>query len=171
MLVVDVLPEDAVVLLVDADGVLDLVRLAAGVVERLSTPDAVRTGLVRTGRMISSAALLLIVVTGAFALSQLQTMRFLGVGMIVALLVDATVVRLLLVPAVLRLFGDAAWWAPAALRGVRHRAGPRPDDQPLHTQRHRDVEQQGGRREPLGGAGAVDQDVRTEVHADRDEPQ
>ncbi len=148
-----------------------LSRMVEARAQGLSTPDAVRTGLVRTGRMISSAALLLIVVTGAFGLSQLQTMRFLGVGMIVALLLDATVVRLLLVPAVLRLFGDAAWWAPAALRRVRHVADPRPDDQPLHAQRHRDVEQQGGRRETLGGAAAVDQDVRTEVHADRDQPQ
>jgi RND superfamily putative drug exporter len=77
-----------------------------------SSADAISTGLVRTGRMISSAALLLVVVTGAFGLSQLSTMRFLGVGMIVALVLDATVVRMMLVPAVLRLLGDAAWWAP-----------------------------------------------------------
>jgi RND superfamily putative drug exporter len=89
----------------------------------MSTSDSVRTGLLRTGRMISSAALLLIVVTGAFGLSQLQTMRFLGVGMIVALLLDATVVRMLLVPAVLRLLGDAAWWAPGWLRRLRRRVG------------------------------------------------
>jgi RND superfamily putative drug exporter len=89
----------------------------------MNTPDAVRTGLVRTGRMISSAALLLIVVTGAFALSELSMMRFVGVGMIVALLLDATVVRMMLVPAVLRLLGDAAWWAPRALRRLQQRAG------------------------------------------------
>src|SRR5205085_10977488 len=51
----------------------------------MSTPDAVRTGLVRTGRTISAAALLLLVVVGAFGLSQLATMRFVGLGMIVAL--------------------------------------------------------------------------------------
>ena len=89
----------------------------------MSTSDSVRTGLLRTGRMISSAALLLIVVTGAFGLSQLQTMRFLGVGMIVALVLDATVVRMLLVPAVLRLLGNAAWWAPAGLRRLQQRVG------------------------------------------------
>jgi RND superfamily putative drug exporter len=88
-----------------------------------SSVDAVRTGLVRTGRMISSAALLLIVVTGAFGLSSLQTMRFLGVGMIVALLLDATVVRMMLVPAVLRLLGRAAWWAPGPLRRWQQRVG------------------------------------------------
>ncbi|MEV4311530.1 MMPL family transporter [Actinocrispum sp. NPDC049592] len=89
----------------------------------MSTPDAVRTGLVRTGRMISAAALLLIVVTGAFAMSGLSMMRFVGVGMIAALILDATVVRMLLVPAVLRLLGNAAWWAPGPLKRLQQRAG------------------------------------------------
>jgi RND superfamily putative drug exporter len=89
----------------------------------MSTRDAIRTGLVRTGRMISAAALLLAVVTGAFGLSSLATMRFIGVGMVVALLLDATVVRMLLVPAVLRLFGDAVWWAPGRMRRWQRRAG------------------------------------------------
>ncbi|WP_239162957.1 MMPL family transporter, partial [Paractinoplanes rishiriensis] len=88
-----------------------------------STTEAVTTGLARTGRVISAAALLLIVVTGAFALSAVTTMRFVGVGMIIALVLDATVVRMLLVPAVLRLLGDAAWWAPAPLRRLQQRAG------------------------------------------------
>ncbi|TWG07694.1 RND superfamily putative drug exporter [Saccharopolyspora dendranthemae] len=81
-----------------------------------STAEAVRTGLGRTGRMISAAALLLIVVTGAFATSGILMMRFIGVGMVLALALDATVVRMVLVPALLRLLGDAAWWAPRPLR-------------------------------------------------------
>lgn len=89
----------------------------------MSTPDAVQAGLVRTGRMISAAAILLIVVTGAFALSDLAMMRFVGVGMIVALVLDATVVRMMLVPAVMRLLGDAVWWAPKPLRRLQQRAG------------------------------------------------
>ncbi|MEV8503579.1 MMPL family transporter [Actinoplanes sp. NPDC051475] len=88
-----------------------------------STAEAVTTGLARTGRVISAAAVLLIVVTGAFALSSVSTMRFVGVGMIIALFLDATVVRMLLVPAVLRLMGDAAWWAPGPLRRLQQRAG------------------------------------------------
>ena len=88
-----------------------------------STDEAVTIGLARTGRVISAAAVLLIVVTGAFALSSVTTMRFVGVGMIVALLLDATVVRMLLVPAVLGLLGNAAWWAPAALRRLQEKAG------------------------------------------------
>ena len=94
----------------------------------LSTADAVRTGLVRTGRMISAAALLLIVVTGAFGLSSIVIMRFIGVGMIVALILDATVVRLMLVPAVLRLLGNAAWWAPGPLRRLQERVGIQESD-------------------------------------------
>jgi len=88
-----------------------------------TTNEAVTIGLARTGRVISAAALLLIVVTGAFALSAVTTMRFVGVGMIIALLLDATIVRMLLVPAVLRLIGDAAWWAPGPLRRLQQRAG------------------------------------------------
>jgi uncharacterized membrane protein YdfJ with MMPL/SSD domain len=88
-----------------------------------STAEAVTTGLARTGRVISAAAILLIVVTGAFALSSVTTMRFIGVGMIVALFLDATVVRMLLVPSVMKLMGDAAWWAPGPLRRLQERAG------------------------------------------------
>jgi RND superfamily putative drug exporter len=88
-----------------------------------STTEAVTAGLARTGRVISAAAVLLIVVTGAFALSSVTTMRFVGVGMIIALLLDATVVRMLLVPAILKLMGDAAWWAPGLLRRLQQRAG------------------------------------------------
>lgn len=96
----------------------------------MSTQEAVRTGLVRTGRMISAAALLLILVTGAFGLSSIVIMRFIGVGMIVALVLDATIVRLLLVPAVLRLLGNAAWWAPGPLRRLQERVGIQESDEP-----------------------------------------
>lgn len=88
-----------------------------------SNEEAVATGLARTGRVISSAALLLIVVTGAFAFAEVTMMRFVGVGMILALALDATVVRMLLVPAVLKLMGNAAWWAPGPLRRLQQRVG------------------------------------------------
>ena len=86
-----------------------------------TTEEAVTTGLAKTGRVITSAALLLIVVTGAFAFSQVAMMRFVGVGMILALALDATVVRMLLVPAVLKLLGDAAWWSPGPLKRIQER--------------------------------------------------
>lgn len=89
-----------------------------------SSREAVAVGMASTGRVITAAALLLIVVTGAFAFSEVSMTRFVGVGMILALALDATVVRMLLVPALLRLLGDAAWWAPAWLRRPGQPAGP-----------------------------------------------
>ncbi|MFC4602636.1 MMPL family transporter [Rhodococcus kronopolitis] len=88
-----------------------------------STEDAVRIGTQRTGRIVTAAAALLIIVTGAFTLSGLSIMRFLGVGMIVALIIDATVVRMLLVPSLVKLMGDANWWAPAWMRRVYEKVG------------------------------------------------
>lgn len=86
-----------------------------------TTEEAVATGLAKTGRVITAAALLLIVVIGAFAFSQVTMMRFVGVGMILALALDATIVRMMLVPAVLKLLGNAAWWAPGPLRRIQER--------------------------------------------------
>ncbi|MDJ0392182.1 MMPL family transporter [Rhodococcus sp. G-MC3] len=75
-----------------------------------STRDAVRIGASRTGRVVTAAALLLITVTAAFSLSELAMMRLLGIGVIVGLILDATVVRMLLVPALVTLMGEANWW-------------------------------------------------------------
>src|SRR3712207_674776 len=76
---------------------------------------AVATGLQRTGGIITSAALLLLVVIGAFSLSGITFLKMIGVAMLIAIVVDATVVRTLLVPATMRLLGDANWWAPGPL--------------------------------------------------------
>jgi RND superfamily putative drug exporter len=73
---------------------------------------AVATGLQRTGGVITSAALLLLVVIGAFSTAGITIVKLLGVGMFVAIVVDATLVRALLVPATMRLLGRANWWAP-----------------------------------------------------------
>ena len=77
--------------------------------------EAVATGVQKTGRIITSAAILLAVVIGAFSTSGIVFMKMLGVGMLVALLVDATVVRALLVPATMKLLGRWNWWAPGPL--------------------------------------------------------
>lgn len=82
------------------------------------TAAAVRLGTVRTARVITAAATLLVIVTGAFTLSPLTPMRFLGLGMIIALVVDATLVRMLLVPALVQLMGPANWWSPRRRRVV-----------------------------------------------------
>jgi trehalose monomycolate/heme transporter len=84
---------------------------------------AVASGLQRTGGVITSLALLLIIVVGAFSASGITFIKLMGVGMIVALLVDASVVRVLLVPATMRLLGRANWWAPRPLRRLYARYG------------------------------------------------
>jgi trehalose monomycolate/heme transporter len=91
---------------------------------------AVATGLQRTGRIITSAALLLIVVIIGFTTGQTGFVKLIGVGMIVAIVVDATLVRALLVPATMRLLGNWNWWAPGPLRRLHDRpadADGRPD--------------------------------------------
>jgi trehalose monomycolate/heme transporter len=86
---------------------------------------AVAGGLQRTGGLITNLALLLIVVVALFSASSIVFLKLLGVGMIVALVVDAAVVRTLLVPATMRLLGQANWWAPGPLRRVYARYGLR----------------------------------------------
>ena len=86
---------------------------------------AVATGLQRTGRIITSAALLLMVVIGAFSTSSVTFIKLIGVAMFFGILIDATIVRSVLVPATMRLLGDANWWAPAPLRGFYRRYGLR----------------------------------------------
>ncbi len=93
---------------------------------------AVTTGLQRTGSIITSAALLLAIVIGAFATSGITFIKMIGVGMLVAIVIDATVVRMLLVPAAMRLMGSANWWAPAPLarwwqRHGLHETAPEPE--------------------------------------------
>jgi len=90
---------------------------------------SVASGLQRTGGLITSLALLLIIVVGAFSASGITFIKLLGVGMIVALLVDATIIRVLLVPATMRLLGRANWWAPRPLRRLYARYGIREEIQ------------------------------------------
>ncbi|MBO2459140.1 MMPL family transporter [Actinomadura violacea] len=90
-----------------------------------SNSAAVAAGVQRTGAIITSAALLFIVVIGAFATSGVAFIKMTGVGMAVAILVDATVVRALLVPAAMRLLGRANWWAPGPLARLYGRYGIR----------------------------------------------
>jgi RND superfamily putative drug exporter len=86
---------------------------------------AVADGVQRTGRIITSAALLLIVVVAGFTTGDLVFAKLIGVGMITAIAVDATLVRALLVPATMRLLGRWNWWAPGPLAAVYRRYGIR----------------------------------------------
>jgi uncharacterized membrane protein YdfJ with MMPL/SSD domain len=89
---------------------------------------AVAIGLERSGRIITSAALLILVVIGLFSVSGIAFIKLIGVAMLIAVLVDATVVRALLVPATMRLLGNANWWAPAPLRRFYTRYGIREEE-------------------------------------------
>ncbi|SEK59225.1 MMPL family transporter [Streptacidiphilus jiangxiensis] len=84
---------------------------------------AVAVGLSRTGGIVTSAALLFVVAIGALGISHLTFIKELGIGAAFAVLIDATVVRTLLVPALMALLGKAAWWAPGPLRAFHARFG------------------------------------------------
>ena len=89
--------------------------------EYLATGDntqSVANGLEKTGRIITSAAMVMVVVAGAFTLGDLIDIKELGVGLAMAILLDATIIRALLVPAAMRLLGDWNWWAPGFIRRV-----------------------------------------------------
>ncbi|WP_072804647.1 MMPL family transporter [Rhodococcoides yunnanense] len=88
-----------------------------------STTDAIRIGTAHSGRIITAAALILIVVTGSFAFSDLVMMKYIAYGMIAALIIDATVIRMFLVPATMKLLGDDCWWAPQWMKRIQQKLG------------------------------------------------
>jgi len=87
------------------------------------TVASVAAGLERTGPIVTTAAALLAIVFVAFATSQVSFLKLFGIGTALAILVDATLIRALLVPAFMRLAGQANWWAPAPLRRLHARVG------------------------------------------------
>ena len=86
-----------------------------------SNEEAVATGLERTGRIITAAALLFTVAIGAFATSEIIFIKQVGLGTAAAVLIDATIVRALLVPSLMKLLGEWNWWAPGPLRRLHAR--------------------------------------------------
>ena len=92
---------------------------------------AVAMGLERTGRIVSAAAALLAITFIAFGTAEVSFLKLFGLGLALAVLMDATVIRGLLVPAFMRLAGRANWWAPAPLRRIHHRFGLREAPDPL----------------------------------------
>ena len=116
----------------------------------MSTAEAIRIGTATTGRLITGAALVLAVVAGAFVFSDLVMMKYLAFGLLIALLLDATVVRMFLVPAIMKLLGDDCWWAPRWMKRLQERIGLGEIELPDERKRPavRDAE------EALVGAGA-----------------
>src|SRR5215208_192535 len=89
-----------------------LSRVREEYLARRNTATAVTAGLAHTARVITAAALIMVAVFGAFALSPDVSLKLIGLGLAAAILVDATVVRMVLVPAVMQILGDRNWWLP-----------------------------------------------------------
>jgi RND superfamily putative drug exporter len=89
-----------------------LSRVREEYLARRDTARAVTEGLARTARVITAAALIMVAVFGAFALSPDVSLKLIGLGLATAIFVDATVVRMVLVPSVMQLLGDRNWWLP-----------------------------------------------------------
>ena len=85
--------------------------------------EAVAIGLERTGRIVTAAALLFSVAIGAFATSQIIFIKENGIGTALAVLIDASLIRALLVPSLMELLGHWNWWAPKPLRRLHDRFG------------------------------------------------
>jgi len=85
--------------------------------------ESVAIGLERTGRIVTQAAVLFCVAIGAFATSSIVFIKEVGVGIAVAVLIDATIIRALLVPSLMALLGEFNWWAPGPLRRLHNRIG------------------------------------------------
>jgi RND superfamily putative drug exporter len=104
-------------------GVFLLTRIKEAHDAGVPNTEAVATGLQRTGRIITAAALLFCVAIGAFATSQIIFIKELGIGIAAGVLVDATIVRAFLVPSLMALLGGWNWWAPRPLRWLYDRVG------------------------------------------------
>lgn len=89
----------------------------------LPNDEAVAIGLQRTGRIVTAAALLFAIAIGAFATSEIVFIKELGVGTALAVLIDATIIRALLVPALMEMLGKWNWWAPAWMTRLHRRIG------------------------------------------------
>jgi RND superfamily putative drug exporter len=94
---------------------------------------SVALGLERTGSIVTAAAALLAITFFAFGTSGVSFIKMFGIGLGLAVLMDATIVRAFLVPAFMRLAGEANWWAPAPLRRFHDRYGLREGDGPEAT--------------------------------------
>ncbi len=111
-------------------GVFLLSRIKEARDHGASDSEAVAMGLERTGRIVTAAAVLFAVALGAFATSKLVFIKELGVGAALAVLIDASIIRALLVPSLMELLGPWNWWAPRPLRRLHDRIGLRESGAP-----------------------------------------
>jgi putative drug exporter of the RND superfamily len=107
-------------------GVFLLTRIKEARDSGLPNDEAVAVGLQRTGRIVTAAAILFCIAIGAFVSSEMIFIKELGLGTALAVLIDATIVRALLVPSLMKLFGEWNWWAPRPLARLHERIGLSP---------------------------------------------
>jgi uncharacterized membrane protein YdfJ with MMPL/SSD domain len=122
---------------------------------RMPAREAIARGLERTGRLVTAAALLFCVAIGAFATSHIFFVKQLGVGAALAVAIDATVVRALLVPAIMGRLGEWAWWAPRPLRRLHRRIGLREGAHEGSGSADRDSSGPGGREGTREGSAPI----------------
>jgi RND superfamily putative drug exporter len=104
-------------------GVFLLGRIKEAYDSGMDNREAVATGLARTGAVVTAAAILLAVAIGAFVTSEVLFIKQIGVGVAIGVLIDALVVRALLVPSLMALLGSWNWWSPKPLRKLHARIG------------------------------------------------
>jgi RND superfamily putative drug exporter len=104
-------------------GVFLLSRIKEAHDSGIKSSEAVAVGLERTGRIVTAAALLFAIAIGAFATSQIIFIKENGIGTALAVLIDASLIRALLVPSLMELLGEWNWWAPKPLRRIHERFG------------------------------------------------
>jgi RND superfamily putative drug exporter len=96
--------------------------------------ESVAFGLEKTGRLISSAASIMVVAFAGFVIGSQVQLKELGFGMLAAIAIDASVIRIVLVPSVMAILGNAGWWMPGFLRGFAARGtGFSEGDEPVHA--------------------------------------
>ena len=89
-----------------------LSRIHEAYLETGDNTEAVRRGLQQTGRLITGAAAVMVVVFASFTIATVQIIKAIGLGLALAIAIDATLVRAIVVPATMRLLGDLNWWSP-----------------------------------------------------------
>lgn len=111
-------------------GVFLLTRIKEAHDHGASNRDAVATGLQHTGRVVTAGAIMIAVALGAFGTSHVIFLKELGLGTAAAVLIDAFIIRALLVPSLMALLGEWNWWSPAPLRRLHHRLNLNEDGNP-----------------------------------------
>jgi RND superfamily putative drug exporter len=125
---------------------------------RADNDEAVALGLAHTGRVVTAAAVIMSISFAALIAAQVSFMRMFGVGLTVAILMDATLVRMILLPAFMHVMGRANWWAPAPLARLHQRIGisesspagrhARPESEVVDRRLRADVDEEPGIEPP-----------------------